>query len=398
MKNLDIICLAGNLYDQNPWTNRQQVMSRLAKIGNKVLYIEPSKNIFVQIAKLLLRYKPKQRIIWWFKRLNSAEKRRENLYIFPLIKFIPIKYRLLRRFNYLLNIPRVKKQIKKLKMDESILWIYSPDAVTFVGKLNEKVVLYDCVDEYTAQPYYQKNFIGIEKDEIELLGKSHYVFTCSPYLQQKKRKFNKNTFFIANVADYEHFSKSQGKKIPVPQDILSISNPIIGFIGAIDTYKLDFALIQKLAERNPNLSIVLIGGKGEAEKRANIKLFKKRKNIYLLGKKDYDILPNYIKAFDVAVIPYVNNEYTKSCAPLKLFEFLSLGKPVVVSGISIIEELKEVIIYTKNYDEFKKAIEDSLRNDTQENKNRRIDFAKKYTWEKKIEKQMAIIKDSFKKN
>lgn len=393
MKNLNIICFAGNLYDQTPWTNRQQIMTKLVELGNKVLYIEPPKSIFIQMAKLLFRYKPEQRTKWWFKRLKTVEKRQENLYIFSLIKFVPTKYRLLRRLNYLLNLPEIKKQMKELKMNDPVLWIYSPDAVTLVRKMNGKFVLYDCVDEYSAQPYYQKNFVGIEKDEIELLKKSHCVFTCSPYLQQNKGKFNKNTFFIANAADYEHFSKAQNENTPIAQDIRSIPKPIIGFIGAIDNYKLDFELIQYLAQRRPDLSIVLIGGIGEAEKKSNINLLKKNQNIYILGKKDYHVLPNYIKAFNVAIIPYVRNKYTKYFhAPLKLFELLSSGKPIVVSGMPVMEEFKEVVRYTSTYSEFEKAICEYLRNDVQENKKLRIAVAKENTWQKKAEKQIKIIK------
>ena len=227
---------------------------------------------------------------------------------------------------------------------------------------------------------------------IELLKKSHCVFTCSPYLQKKKKIFNKNTYFIGNPADYSHFSKAQNEKIQIPQDLLSIPKPIIGFIGAIDKYKIDFKLIQNLAVTNPNWSIVLVGGIGEAEKKANIRIFKKRKNIYLLGKKDYDILPNYIKAFDIAIIPYIKNEYTRCCAPLKLFEFLSSGKPVVLSGVTITKELKNIVKCANTFEEFEEAINKYLINDNQENRNRRINIAKENTWEKKIERQKNIIR------
>ena len=105
--------------------------------------------------------------------------------------------------------------------------------------------------------------------------------------------------------------------------------------------------------------------------------------------------PNYIKAFDVAIIPYKTNKYTRSCYPLKLFEILALGKPVVVSGITPIEEVDGVARFTNIYVEFEQAISEYLRNDTQEDINRRINIARENTWEKKINRELELIGQFF---
>lgn len=395
---LNIVCIAGNLYDQKPWTNRQNVMTRYARLGSKILYVEPPKNIFTQFLKWLFGIKPEQKVSHWFKRLFVCEEREINLYIFSLIKFLPTRHQFLRRLNYIFNLPRLNGEIKKRHMKGALLWIYTPEAVSLAGKLGERVVIYDCVDEYSAQPYYKDNFNGIRNNEEELLRKAGIVFVSSPRLAAGKRLFNKNTFFIPNACDWEQFAVAERGNLKTPKDILGIRKPIIGFIGALDHYKVDFGLIQRLAERNKNLSIVLIGTAGEAERKAGAGFVNNYKNIYLLGKKDYKDLPAYISAFDVAIIPYVSNDYTRCCFPLKLFDFLACGKPVVVSGIDEFDEVKGFVKYANGYDDFEKVIYGFLENDSRENKKRRILAAKENSWENKIKHQTQIIRAYYDSN
>lgn len=395
---MNIICMAGNLYDQKPWTNRQHIMTRLSEMGYKVLYIEPPKSIFRQLVKLIFCIKPEQRVSKWFKRILKIEKREENLYLLSLIKFVPIKYRGLRKLNYLFNLQGIKKQVKKLKMDNSILWIYTPDAVTFVEKLNEKITLYDCVDEYSAQPYYKRNFCDVEKDEIELLKKADGVFVSSQYLYEKKKKLNSNIYFIPNACDYAHFSRAQEEGLEIAEDIANIPKPIIGFVGAIDDYKLDIDLISYLASQRKNWSIVLIGSEAVAGSNKRVSILRGYRNVYFLGEKRYERLPNYIKAFDVAIIPYVENEYTKGCFPIKFFEYLATGEPVIVNGLPELKCYSHVIKIASNREEFIKKISECLKDDTSEERQKRIELAKQNTWENKARRQKEIVDCYLKEN
>lgn len=393
MKKLNIICFAGNLYDQKPWTNRQNVMTRWARNGTIVLYIEPPKSMFLQFLKLF--FKREQKSHKWFFRLFKPEQREKNLFIFSLIKFLPTKSKLLRTINHWLNRIFIKQVIKKLRLNGYILWLYSPEYVDFTKWLKADLVIYDCVDEYAAQPYYQKQFKGLKGDELELLRRAHCVFTSAPYLYDNKKLFNQNTYFLPNAADFAHFNRGEDD-ISIPEDIKNISKPIIGFIGAIDRYKLDFDMVLYLSRKRPVWSFVLIGEFGVAEKVGDASVLIERENIYLLGKKDYKILPNYIKAFDVAIIPYVENEYTQGCFPIKFFEYLATGKPVVVSGLPALKKYKDIIGYAENKEEFLRLIEKSLREDPLEIKKKRINIAERNTWEKKVERQRQIIEEYLK--
>ena len=136
MKKFDIVCIAGNSYDQKPWTNRQHIMTRQAK-NNWVLYVEPPKYPLFQIIKILLNIFPEQKTHKWFKRIFYPERREKNLYILSLVKFFPTKKKFLRKLNHRLNLFFLKEVMKKCSCENSVLWIYTPDAGDFVGKLKE---------------------------------------------------------------------------------------------------------------------------------------------------------------------------------------------------------------------------------------------------------------------
>lgn len=348
----------------------------------------------VQFLKAVLGLRSEQNNWKWFKRLFKLENRLENLWITSSVKIFPVKNKNTRLgvhyFNYLLT----KRKLKNLDLKNPVLWIYTPDAVDYTRWLDNSLIIYDCVDEYSAQPWYQENFNGIIENELELLSKASLVFTSAEGLFEKKRKYNRRTFLLENVAEFEHFNQVKVNDLTVPKELLKINNgPIVGFIGAIDQYKLDIEAILKLSDENPEWNIVLIGPHGEAEKASPIDKLKRKKNVHLLGAKRYEDLPLYISGFDVCIIPYVKNDYTKGCFPLKFFEYLASGKPVVTLGLPALEKYSDYNVYTSDFSEFVQKIKYYLNNnDTSDEIERRIQLAKANTWGSKVTKMEEIIR------
>ena len=184
-------------------------------------------------------------------------------------------------------------------MNNPILWIYTPDAIDFSYWMKNSLVIYDCVDEYTAQPWYKDSFNDIQFDEGKLLNTANLVFTSAEALYKSKSAFNSNTHLLENVADFDHFNKVFNEELDIPKELAEVQGPIIGFIGAIDSYKLDFTVVQRMAIDNPHWNIILIGPHGEAEKASDITDILKLNNVYFLGPKKYEELPAFIKKFDV---------------------------------------------------------------------------------------------------
>lgn len=188
------------------------------------------------------------------------------------------------------------------------------------------------------------------------------------------------------------FSKSQHDKTVIPDELKLIKEPIIGFFGAISKYKINFDLIEYIAKNQPEWSIVLIGTFGEGEKSADISKLEQIDNIHFLGPKPYEVLPNYLKGFNVCILPNVINEYTKNMFPMKFFEYLASGKPVVSTSLPSLKDFVEYCYFAVNNSEFtefiRKAISETNNNEIRQ---KRIELAKMNTWEKRINDMSEII-------
>jgi len=285
----------------------------------------------------------------------------------------------------------IKHFSKKLGFNNPILWLYNPLLVMLVDKLGEQLSVYHCVDELSAQPGMPIEVI-VEEEKL-LLKKVDLVFATSINLYKTRKEINENTYYSPNVADFEHFSKVNSEILEIPNDIANIPSPRIGFIGAINGYKLDFDLIVSVAKKNPDKSFIFIGQVGEGDPWTNISTLKEIDNIYLMGPRDYSVLPNYLKYFDVCLLPNNINEYTINMFPMKFFEYLSTGKPVVMTPLNALENYYDLCYVGRTVDEFSEAIEKALQEKDYRLKEKRINEAKKHNWESRIDKMLEIINE-----
>lgn len=196
------------------------------------------------------------------------------------------------------------------------------------------------------------------------------------------------TYYFSNVADYRHFSKAKNPG-PIPPDLANIPRPIIGFIGAISSYKVDFDLIIRAAELRPDWNWVLIGQVGEGQPSTTTERLK-NPNIYLLGPRKYKDLPDYLRSFDIAVLPCPINDYTQSMFPMKFFEYLSAGKPVVATRLDALSDYSDVCCFADTPEEFVKTIDKNLQG------NRPDEFlccltAASHTWEWRLLEMLKVL-------
>ena len=215
---------------------------------------------------------------------------------------------------------------------------------------------------------------NLEKDVISKRGNQKLVFSC-------------------NGVDYNHFNKTNNnfnfdKKFLT---ILNENKPIIGYYGALASW-FDYDLIKYLANKKPEYNIVLFGIKyDDSFDKSDLS---KYSNIYFLGPKNYNELPNYAKKFDVCTIPFLINDITQATSPLKLFEYMALGKPIVTTAMNECKKYKSVMI-ANNKEEFIYLIDKSI-NLKKENNSDYFDLLAKEalenTWEEKAKSILALLK------
>ena len=382
--NYTIICVSPAPWDYPIWTNRQHIMHVLSK-NNDVYYIFHPEFLRSTIKRNILSP----------KKINHIKENKYRLklitpYILPFAKsFLNIH-----KLNVKICSTLINRRLKEGNIKNYILWFYDPESVFYLKYLNPTIACYDCVDEFSAMPSYnsQKKIDRLLKLEKLLVKKCDIVFTTSNNLYSEKKKYNSKTFLVENVGDFKHFYKTTKVK-PINLKQIPPNKKNIGFIGALDSYKVDYELLEWLSIRQPDWNFILIGSKlNILEKEIHLK---GSKNIFFLGIKKYKDLPYYAANFDICIIPYKINDYTKNVFPIKVFEYLATGKPVVSTNLPSIRKYKDVIFISDDYLDFENKIKIALVNNNISNKEKRLQIAYKNSWESRSEKLIKIVKEEF---
>jgi glycosyltransferase involved in cell wall biosynthesis len=278
----------------------------------------------------------------------------------------------------------------------TILWIYHveiPGLENYLTFIPHDLLVYDCVDNYAAFPdksLFYSATVGrnqIIKQEEKLTREADVVFATTPGLVEKLEKYNKNVHFAPNVGDYQRFKDVQELKDQIPEDLVQIPRPRIGFIGALDDYKFDAELVRKAALDHPNYSFVLIGQFALKERDAGLESLglANLPNVYYLGSRPYEEKKYYLAGLDMEIIPYQLNDYTVGgCFPVKFHDALAAGLPTVVTDLPAYAPFKEVTYIAKSADEFSKKIELALKEDGAERIEERQAVAKENDWDGKV--------------
>ena len=232
--------------------------------------------------------------------------------------------------------------------------------------------------------YYSRDFmLAVDywklhgtKLEPELIANSDICVANSTYLADYCREYNPYSFYVGQGCELEIFINSDGNEIP--SDIMPIMSPIIGYVGALQSIRLDINILIHIAIQRPDWSLVLIGPEDDEFRSSELHNIS---NVFFLGSKDSDKLPAYINEFDICINPQIINQVTIGNYPRKIDEYLAVGKPVVATKTDGMNIFKDFCYLAENKEEFVSMIDDGLKNDSIELKMSRRNFASTHTWE-----------------
>jgi glycosyltransferase involved in cell wall biosynthesis len=233
-------------------------------------------------------------------------------------------------------------------------------------------IMFDHVDAIQEFPNINKER---KKEEHMLLQNSDLVITSASHLFQKAQKINKNTILIPNAGDYALFSGST--KDQMLQDF---QKPIIGYFGAIAEW-FDTDLIEYVAKNRPNLTFVFIGDTYGS----NLKKIRNLNNVYFLGERPYTELPKYLYYFDVCLIPFKLTSLILNSHPIKIYEYLAAGKPVITTEIPDLASMGDLCYIAEDKTSFLEKLDKSLKENDRKLIEKRIEFASKNTWQDRFQ-------------
>jgi GT2 family glycosyltransferase len=239
-----------------------------------------------------------------------------------------------------------------------------------VKEISRNKIVYDCMDEHAG---FTTNSIHHHELEQNLCQTADLVITSSENLYQKASKTNQNAILIRNGSDIDHFYD-----LPICHESM-IKKPIIGYYGAISDW-FDVELIASSARHYPDYSFVLIGHTYGADTSSLEKL----PNVYLLGEKNYQELPEYLSCFDVCLIPFKINSLTLATNPVKFYEYISSGKPVVTTALPELLPHQDICYIARDHGEFIKHIQTALDESDQAMISKRKAVAMANSWQSRV--------------
>ena len=381
-----IICLSPQDWRAALPTNRQQIMRRAAEREHEILFVETG--YFLGRHLWTLVRGPGRRSL--ARRLFSTEEVLPGVRLRKALNILPwrAKSRLANAFNGVVTAMLLRRLARTLPQPV-VLWIYDPGSAVMAGSCGEQFAVYDCVDDYAEQSSTARGRALAAACDRTAVLRSRVVFVTSKTMYERQRRFNAETHLVPNVGDYHHFARAADRSIAAPA-VAGFRRPTLGFAGNFLAAKVDFALLEELARQQPEWYLLLIGPESPDTASA-LERLGRLPNVEWIGPRPYDELPSYVAAFDVGLIPYVSNAYTRSCFPLKLYEYLAAGKPVVATGVPELAGMEPDVTLVDGTKGFVAAVEAALGLLGDAERRRRMEIASHNSWEARTERLLDLV-------
>lgn len=389
IENENIIIISSIDWDTQ-YQLHHQLTDSLLKRNNKILFIENTgvRNVNFKDTKRI-----NDRILRWFKSYKGFTKIKKNLSLFSPV-LLPFPYnRIALKINNFLFSDKILQFINIENFNKPIIISFLPTPLisNLVNKINYKLLIYYCANNMSEGSLGASE---LKKYEKKFILRSDLVIVISKTLERMFKKIKLPKIIRINLGiNFNEFKKAKkiNKKI---YDIDKIQNPIIGYVGGISKV-LNKNLLIGLFKKYKKINFVFVGPLYTGIR--ELKIFK---NVFFLGQKSHKEIPYYIKKFDIGIIPYVKNNFTKSVYVSKLCEYLAMGKPVISSDINEVVSFNSynnniVDIYSKREDLYK--IINFYVNKNFKISNERVlnnlTVAKNNDWEKKfLQLEKCIIR------
>ena len=390
LKAENIICFSS--MEWSSFKTSKVYLMEIFSRTNRVLYVESLGSRTPNLSRPHLG-RIARRIRRWLqgpKRPAGLPKECNILVYSPVI--IPVyHWRWIRRINFYILRLGLRRLIRRLKLNNPILWFYLPTAADLIGELNEKFCLYHCVDDFSTYPGTRSRMFRQLEDK--LFTRANAVFLSNRLLWEKRKALNKNSYYLAHAVRFKDYQQEFSKAKPLPADIAGLKRPIVAMIGEVAGW-IDWGFLTYAARAHPDWSMVILG---PIAYDARLPQAQAVSNIYLLGPKPYCRLPDYYRAIDVCVVSFRLNEHVKYCTPTRFYEHLAAGKPVVSTDFPAAREFPEQFVKrAKTKEEFARLIKQSIDEDNTEMALGRKQLARENTWGHRAEYISEIISSMIK--
>ncbi len=277
----------------------------------------------------------------------------------------------------------VRRALRHLGFGRPLLWFAVPHPAALAGQLDERFLVYYCIDDYASLP--NVDAAEVRRMDEALARAAGQVFVASRPLLDAKQRLNPHTAYSPHGVDVELFAQALDPALPVAEGARDLRHPVIGFFGLLEAWT-DLELIASLARARPAWTFLLIGRAA-----VDVSALRSLPNVVLPGPQPHETLPRWAKAFDVAIVPLRQNEQVRHSNPLKLREYLAAGKPVVSVWTPEVERFAACVSIARTHEEFLAGIEEALRTDSEDQQAARRQAVAGMTWEARVDEALGIV-------
>lgn len=376
----DIIFVSMENWDEI-WRRNQFVVSELAKRfpDKRILFVGLTRDFSHELrtGKVLRR-----------RKVASSASQIPNVSLTNPPKLLPNSIPFCRRINEWMFRVHVRRAARCLGLKKPLLWLNPHYSVHMVGRMNECAVIYDVTDDWTHLKQGKAVMSLTREQDRELAARADAVIVCSKALFESRREYSKRIELIPNGVNTEHYALV-GER---PKDG-RWKAPVFGYTGSIHPQRVDVKLVRKLAEAFPEGSVVLVGPNMLDE--AARALLADVPNLHLPGSVAYAEIPQTMTQFDVCIVPHVESDFTESLNPIKLWEYLASGKPIVSTNVAGFRDYPQHVEIASG-DDFiaacQRVLDLSSRSaDVQIDSKARREEAKAHSWESRLDDVLKVM-------
>jgi uncharacterized SAM-binding protein YcdF (DUF218 family)/glycosyltransferase involved in cell wall biosynthesis len=383
----DVVCISSIDWDFI-WQGHQEIMSTLAGEGHRVLFVENT-GVRAPTARDLPRLG--QRIRNWSRGTKGFREERPNLFVYsPLL--IPLPYsRLARAVNRLLLVRALRRWMRAIRFDRPIVWTFLPTPIVLdlIDAIDPEVTIYYCIDDLSASSPGARRIVSSEE---RLFKRADLVFVTSEKLRERAARVSGSVHLFPFGVNFEQFDSIRRASHVPPSDLQALKRPLIGYVGGLHQW-VDQDLIVSVASRLPEATFALVG-----PAQVDVSALARCANVRLLGQRPHNLVPHYVRSFDVAIVPYRLADYTLNVYPTKLNEYLVMGVPVVATDLPEIRRFNgrhgNVVEVASDAAAFAAAVRRALNDSSPPEVERRVAAAHANSWNSRIAAMTRLVDDA----
>ena len=299
--------------------------------------------------------------------------------------FVPFRGRLARSAARLGLEMQLRLVRKALRFRRPLVWVSCPTAAPFLDAVSPSAVVYQLSDCYGA--LRDGDSRAGEQTEREIAERADLVLCASQRLLERSLRLYGKGEYVDHGVDYERFVAA-ARSSQTPREMDGLRRPIVGFFGNLDNNTVDLHLLESVCRLRAQYSFVLVG-----DMTREFEALKKHSNVVAIPRQPYQRIAAFGAAFNVCIMPWLKNEWIEHCNPVKLKEYLALGKPVVSTPYPELRESGSLCLEASGAEAFAAAIDRAISDDDENQQKKRQAWASKNTWDGKFEFVLRLLRE-----